>query len=67
MELRNLLAGAYVEKVSDSDNLSIVLCSYFESHTDRPDNDPDTENGWGEWAEQKADEALDLIAKQLGT
>lgn len=52
----------------NSDNLAIVLASYFSRHIDRPGEDvDDTETGWGKWVLQKTDEALDLIAEEIFT
>ena len=67
-KLEGVLAGTNVEDVSGvagCDNLSIVLVSYFEGHMDRPDNDPNTEHGWGEWASEKCDVAIRLLAEAV--
>jgi len=64
-QISSKLGNAFVEKDSMSDNLAIVLCTYFERHPCRPDDDKETENGWGKWVEQKTDTALDLIIEQL--
>ena len=64
-ELRNKIGCLHVEDAPISDNLAIVLCSYFEKHLDRPADDPESEHGWGEWVEKKTNEALDMIGKQL--
>ncbi len=60
LTLREALAGAEV----DTDNLSIVLCTYFSRHANRPEDDEENEDNhyWGDWVIQKCDEALDKIA-----
>jgi hypothetical protein len=63
--LINRLGGAYIQGTSDSDNLAIALATYFEGHMDRPDPDPDTEDGWGEWVLAKTNEALRRIAEEV--
>lgn len=66
---RNFVGSIHVEKGEASvmsDNLAIVLCSYFEGHVDRPEYDEiDPDKGWSKWALQKTDEALDIIAAEL--
>lgn len=64
-ELWNTLGCIAVEDEYLSDNLGIVLASYFDDHPDRPGNDPVDENGWGEWVMQKTWAALDLILEQV--
>jgi hypothetical protein len=68
-DLINRLAGVQVEDLDPSygpsDNLAIVLCSYFEKHGHRPVDDPETENGWGEWVIQKYERAMELILKEV--
>ena len=59
------VGGIYVEDEPLADNLAIVLCTYFTDHQNPPDDDPETERGWGEWVERKCDEALNLIEKRL--
>lgn len=61
---REILASVHVEE--NGDNLSIVLCTYFAHHLDRPEEDEAGENEdnhyWGDWVCRKTDEALDIIA-----
>lgn len=64
-ELIHRLSVASVEE-GYSDNLSIVLASYFERHEDRPKDDPiDTELGWGVWVIEKTEEAIEYITEQI--
>lgn len=58
--LRNAVAGCKVEAGSCTDNLSIVLVSYFEDHHECPDEEPD-DNGWQPWASEKTDAAIELL------
>lgn len=66
---REILAGAHVEGHTFGDNLSIVLCTHFSDHPDRPEEDEAGENEdnhyWGDWVCRKTDEALDLIADAI--
>lgn len=66
-KLRNLIAGCHVEKDGMPDNLAIALCSYFEDHLGRPDDDDPAsdETGWGAWVSQKYEEAMDLITDEV--
>lgn len=62
--LRRVIGCFLLEGDGESDTLAVALCSYFERHRNRPKLDPETENGWGEWVEQKANKALDgLVAR----
>ena len=62
---RNSLGSISIEDGLCVDNLAVVLCEYFTNHHDRPANDVETENGWGEWVEKKTYKALDLIINRL--
>ena len=53
------------------DTLGCAIASYYESHPNRPDNDPiDDETGWGEWVMEQCrafDARLDeAIKRELG-
>jgi len=66
---REILGNVCVEHGYSSlyENLSIVLCTYFSQHYERPTEDEETEdnNFWGDWVCRKTDEALDLIANAI--
>lgn len=65
-EKRNYIGNIFVEDDPLTDNLAIVLVSYFEQHINRPENDPiDDQVGWGQWAVEKANEALDMIVQAI--
>lgn len=64
-KLRNFIGGIDIEGSSGGDNLIIALCSYFERHYERPSNDEESDNGWGEWVEMMANNALDNIASSI--
>lgn len=66
-QMRNFIAGYPAEpnSRSSSDNIAIVLCTYFSDHPDRPDPDPNGEHGWGAWVERMAYAALDGLARDL--
>ena len=61
-QLELTIASVQIEGDPNSDNLAIALCAYFSDHQDRPADDPDTENGWGKWVEEKTNLALERIA-----
>lgn len=51
------------------DNFAILLCSYYETHPDRPENDEsDGDETWGPWVIQQCDAMLarivDLAVKE---
>jgi hypothetical protein len=66
--LRNRLGGLLVEDDNSHgipDTLAIALCSYFEDHVDRPDDDPiDDELGWGKWVVAKVEAAIDRLVAE---
>jgi len=46
------------------DNLAIILCSYFEDHSECPDQELD-ETGWKPWAVEKCREMLRAISNSV--
>lgn len=56
-----------VHDTTGEDNLAIALATYFESHTDRPADDPQhpEHEAWGKWAIERTDALLDRIVEEL--
>ena len=68
--LEQIIGGTNIEDDlgprGSCDNLAIALATYFEDHTDRPEDDEhDDELGWGVWVIKKSNEAIALIAKEV--
>ncbi|MDX9862552.1 MAG: hypothetical protein RBS99_16720 [Rhodospirillales bacterium] len=59
------LAGLPVDPPDPhGDNLSILLCSYFEDHPDCPEDGPlDDFDCWPQWACDRCDDLLRRIAE----
>lgn len=53
---------AFTSLGSGEDNLAIMLCTYFDSHPDNPDNSVHGENCFSDWALERCDEMLEKIA-----
>ena len=54
-----------MEADDSGDTLGCAIATYYESHPDRPDDDPiDDETGWGEWVMEKCRD-LDARLNQL--
>lgn len=63
-KLKYIIAGTDIEK-GISDNLSIVLASYFDGHLDRPEDDEENEYGFGVWSTEKTNEAIDILVSEI--
>lgn len=61
-QLRHVIGGV---SVPGADNLAIVLCTYFTDHPDQPEDDPETEHGWGEWVEDQVDKTIHAIIEAV--
>ena len=48
-----------------TDNLAIAICSYWEGHMDRPDDDKDDDEGWSPWVRQQYEETMDRIVSAV--
>lgn len=63
-ETRNYIGGLLIEDGHNSDNLAIVLATYFSDYQNRPEDDSkDNETGWGKWVIEKTYRAIELIAE----
>jgi hypothetical protein len=62
--VRNAISGTLVEHGpvhAVFDNLAIALCTYFDEHPNRPDEETDEELHWTPWVLSKTNAALDAI------
>lgn len=53
-----------LENDSAGDNLAIALCTYYKDHPSRPEDDEETEHGWGAWVEEKCNQMIARIAEK---
>lgn len=63
------IVGVDVEDRTHSDNLAIVLCTYFSGHIERPDGDEDDmdEGGWSPWTIEKYHGAKNLLSSHVSS
>lgn len=59
------IARTDVENHPMSDNIAVLLCGHFQGHRHQPKDDPETDNGWGEWVEAQADDTLRRMAEAV--
>ena len=64
-KIGDALARVRMDETSNADNLAIALCTYFESHPDRPEDDEETDCGWGVWVEEMCDKAIERLAQAV--
>ena len=65
-ELRDQIGCILVDDDGLSDNLAIVICTYFESHPDKPGSiEENPETGWTDWAVERTNKLLDKIVNEL--
>lgn len=48
---------------SEFDNLAIMLCTYFDSHPDCPEDEEINDESWKPWVVDRCNEMLDAIRK----
>jgi len=63
---RGLFGRVKIGPGGDTENLAVILCRYFSAHSNCPEDDERTEQGWHPWVEEMADTALDEIVEQTG-
>lgn len=66
MTLRNEIANVPMVVTGRSewftDNLAIAICTYWNEHMDRPEDDPiDEDYGWGKWVVEQYEATMDRI------
>lgn len=50
------------------DALSVAIATYYDTHPDKPDNDPiDDETGWGQWVMEQSREFDKKLDSLLGS
>ncbi len=65
-KLECVIAMSPMEDDVSTDCLAVALCSYFDDHMDKPENDPvDDEKGWGEWVCGKYEKAQENILNEV--
>ena len=65
--IRDSIGGVPAMEGAYTDNLAIIIVSYFDEHLARPDDDEEDEEraGWGVWSLEKTDQLLDRITDEV--
>lgn len=68
-EIAERIVGVNAEDRPYSDNLAIVLCSYFSAHINRPNGDEDDmdEGGWSPWTIEKYNASKKMLSDYVAT
>ena len=63
VKLRNRIGSVdmAVDGETFADNLAIAICTYYDDHPKRPEDDEDDDECWSPWVREQHDKIMDRI------